>query len=352
MKHVFASLFRTHPLIFTLLVILLFTPLLAVLLPARGNAQEFPHGCAACFPMQKNLSTEPLGVRILPATDCIINYLAEENKKDGIPLTPVPAQTDPVFTKALQSILKDLSAPLRTVLKKQLAGIYLVRNLGSSGFTEEFLDANGQRRAFIALDAAILLQNPANQWATWKENSAFLPSPAAKLKMTLEPDDADTHENAIRFILLHELGHALGYICGAHPAVSGLETASFQDYPFIPLSWQKQDGRIQSRFDGFFPERGQLRFYGAEPKRFHLSDAPELYKKVAKTNFPSLYGSLSIHEDFAESFATYMHVIRGRRPWLVEVTASGQAPVTLFSCFADGGCPGKKQFFDDFFQNP
>ncbi len=334
---------------------LILLPLLllsASLLPHTAYAQQEQSLLAACFPHDKLAGLPPMLSRIQPAPEPVIAYLIKENQNDGIPLIPVPVKPSAVFNEALQSIVADLSPSLRKVLENSLTGIYTVRDLGSSGFTEEYSGADNRRYAFIALDADVLLNRPANLWAAWKENSAFLASPDLSLTMTLETPDKDTVVNAVRFILLHELGHVFGFVCGAHPSLARMDSDSFQAYPFVELSWQKTDGRIRSRFDAFFPERKLLRFYGAGPKVLQLAEAPALYKKVAKTNFPSLYSSLSIHEDFAESFAIYMHTIRARRPWRVEVEAPEQDKIVLESCFQDDRCRDKKAFFDGFFQNP
>ncbi|HYX34116.1 MAG TPA: hypothetical protein VE954_13490, partial [Oligoflexus sp.] len=68
----------------------------------------------------------------------------------------------------------------------KLAGIVLIENLGSSGFSEIIKDEQGRPSAgFIVLDVKAI-DRKANDWATWKENSPFADDPAVTLKAFIE----------------------------------------------------------------------------------------------------------------------------------------------------------------------
>ncbi len=129
----------------------------AGLFAPSAHAQQDRDLLAACFPSKWTAALPPLPTRVQAAPQAVVAYLTRENQQDGIPLVPAAVAPAAVFTDALQSILKDLSPPLRKVLEKHLTGIYTVRDLGSSGFTEEYRSKEKQRYAFIALDADVLL---------------------------------------------------------------------------------------------------------------------------------------------------------------------------------------------------
>lgn len=52
---------------------------------------------------------------------------------------------------------------------------------------------------------------------TWKENTPFKDSASYRLDARIEADSDDNRKNAIQYILLHELGHALTVGTDIHP---------------------------------------------------------------------------------------------------------------------------------------
>ncbi|MFW5733544.1 MAG: hypothetical protein ACOCWR_00630 [Oceanidesulfovibrio sp.] len=318
---------------------------------ADCHAQGAPLLAESYF-MSDNGTLPPLDSRIRPAPEFILRYLAAEHEQGNLPTIPGPAPADPVFEKAFASILSDLSEPLRDLLRERLTGIFLVDDLGCSGYSEEFLGDDGQRLGFIVLSAGALSDKPANEWISWKENSTFQRDADIRLTMAIEEPENDTIDNAVRFIMLHELGHVLGYVGEAHPAFMDITSEPWEDYPFLGLSWEMDNGRVRSRFDNFFPERTQLSFYHIGEETLTISRAPDIYETLRRTNFASLYGAMCIHEDFAESFATYTHVVRGKRPWRIVLAGPEGERAIVRSCWEESRCAGKKAFFDSFFAGP
>src|SRR5690348_10351682 len=77
-----------------------------------------------------------LADRISPAPPEVVEYLVREN----IRATRSP---DAELTKDIASALNNLPAPITKRLRPKLVGIFLVRNLGSSAYTESVIDRAG-----------------------------------------------------------------------------------------------------------------------------------------------------------------------------------------------------------------
>ncbi len=73
---------------------------------------------------------------------------------------------------------------------------------------------------------------------------------------------------------------------------------------------------------------------------------PETFKDLAQSNFPSLYAATQPQEDFAESFAQYVHTVMLGQPWELTLRVNGTIKAQLGACFLDRRCPGKKAYFD------
>ena len=61
------------------------------------------------------------------------------------------------------------------------------------------------------------LKRAANEWATWKESSAFSGNISYRLEAVIEEKESDDRIQAIQYILLHEIGHMVGFAKGGTP---------------------------------------------------------------------------------------------------------------------------------------
>ncbi|MBU2550494.1 MAG: hypothetical protein KKB20_18955 [Proteobacteria bacterium] len=299
----------------------------------------------------------PWPERLRPAPAELIAYLTLENERAGFSERPRPADPSPEFGRALAGIAARLPDPVGRLAATGLVGVFLVDGLGSTGFCETVLDDRGRESfIFIVLDRGLLIKTRANAWATWKENSAFRPDPEAgpDLSLIIETPEGDTPLNAIRYIMLHELGHALGLLSRAHPSWSPDQGPLRLDGPFTRLSWQAgPDGRPVSRFDDVFPERKALRFYGFERAGLSRNQIMDTYDHLSRsTNFASLAAAASLWEDFAESFATWVHVVLDDRPWQVRLERKGRTATVIESCWRKDRCPEKRAFMETWFRDP
>ncbi|MFA7177450.1 MAG: hypothetical protein WC114_09380 [Smithellaceae bacterium] len=288
--------------------------------------------------------------RLHAAPEPLLDYLHLDNRLNGYDTRPQATVADDSFRQDVRQAMAELPGPVREAVKEKLIGIFFVRDLGTTGYTEAVADPQGRPAAgFVVLDVGSLRQT-ANAWATSRENTVFQNDGEGRLQVTLEEAPNDNSKNAIQFILLHEFGHLVSIGERFHP--SWLDEAkpvgAIEDYLFYPLSWRKEkDGSNVSLFEDVFPERRDVRFYGEA--RLKSPQMADVYRRLAMTNFVSLYGATGPFEDFAESFALYVHSVWMKKPYRVQITQSGR-PVFLYeSCWDQPRCAAKRAVLEEWF---
>ncbi|MBC7469468.1 MAG: hypothetical protein H7322_09100 [Ramlibacter sp.] len=66
------------------------------------------------------------------------------------------------------------------------------------------------------------------------------------------------------------------------------------------------------------------------------------YASLEETNFPSLYAATAPGDDFAEAFASYVHVVLLRRPWEIALSQGGKVVKVVRSCWDQPRCAAKR----------
>lgn len=299
----------------------------------------------------RSTPTPQLSQRIHSAPHAMVDYLRKENADAGYTEVPVSASPMPEVKKAFEQIEQILPHNILALAENFLAGVFIVNDLGSTGYSETILDDQGREvKAFIVLDQRALKARTANQWATWRETSFFTQSPeaGATVTQTLEYPQNDTVTQAVSYILLHELGHVLGVASKAHPSWED-RTWAPRDYPFTALSWvSMQSGKSISRFDNIMPNRRRVRFYRFQRASLTSKDIPALYQGLAQSNFPSMYGAINPYDDFAESFASYAHTILAGRPFATSVSYNSTT-LGVDACWNTPRCKAKQRFMEQWF---
>ena len=291
----------------------------------------------------------PLAERIAPAPPKLIQFVALGNVQNGFPDRPTAADPDRAFMQDVRAAFAGLPVEVRRLFHERLVGIYLVDKLGSTGFTDAVLDDKGSQVAgMIVLDAGVLKYHTANGWATWKENTPFKRDERVKLHARIENDADDNRMAAIQYLLLHELGHVLSIGGNIHPPWNRevKATLSAATYPFFDLSWKidKATHKYVSRFDDEFTLRRDVAYYfGA---KLGTDDMVPVYASLEKTNFPSLYAATHPGDDFAEAFASYVHVVLQKRPWEITISRDGQVVKTFKSCWDEARCAAKRKLLE------
>ena len=300
----------------------------------------------------------PLSERIKEAPAELIKKIHIENEFEGFKERPSPVKPPPELFEAMRSIQASMPGNLEAILYERFIGLFAVRELGGTGYAEAIYDSVGNEKyGLIVLDVDVLMKKKANEWATWKENSFFRPKAdgKVKLKAVIEEED-DTVVNAVRYIMLHEMGHILGMISKAHSSWIDwfAKKKISMDYPFQILSWKlTKDSQVISLFDDKFPERKSIRVYSFEKAELTNEQIPVTFDKLQKhTNFPTLHAGQSLWEDFAESFATYFHVVIDKRPWEITIEQEDQPDIVVESCWEQERCKRKKEYMKRWFEDP
>nr|WP_315254492.1 hypothetical protein [uncultured Duganella sp.] len=210
-------------------------------------------------------------------------------------------------------------------LEDSFLGVYFANGVGSSAVTDIVVSPHSAFLGLIVvLDIEALRHDNANAWASWRERSPFDQSASITLEMQIADDDHLLH--AIQFLLLHEIGHALSAGRGFHPDWwAGLpEHGNADDYAFLPLSWQiDQQRRIVPLPGNDFPLRAGVSHYDGAP-RLPAGYITDIYRALKRTNFFTLYSAVSVYEDFAESFACYVHMQLMRKPMAIRIHQHGE----------------------------
>ncbi len=305
----------------------------------------------------KEWSKKPLSQRIGPASKELVEYLRMDNELFDVSEKPVGAEPTPEYFEAFRAIESQLPASVIQLAEERFIGIFVVNDLGTSGYTEAIADKAGEEKyAIIVLDTGVLLSRRANEWATWKENSIFEPTDTSgeRLTLVIESEENNTVVNAIRYILLHELGHALGLISNAHPSWLPSGKPMKVDHPFTKISWKlTEKSKIVSLFEDEFPERKSIRYYAFEKAALSGDQIIDVYAKLQRhTGFSSMQAAVDMWEDFAESFVTYVHVVCEKRPWQIRIERENEPAVTIESCWYEGRCNEKEAFMEKWFKNP
>ena len=292
----------------------------------------------------------PIAERLGPAPVALVEYLQMDNHFNGFVEKPRPSRLADDFLADVRGAIADLPPAVRRAIDDTFAGFWFVDDLGGTGFTDTFIDAAGKPvGAYIVLDAAVLGKFTANAWATWKENTPFKSAEGWKLEARIEEAAGDNRRGAIRYILLHELGHVLSINRDIHPRWDRPpnEVPEGARFPFFDLSWtiDRKQNRYVSKFDGDFPRRSAIVYY--RQPQLAATDMVPAYERLAKTNFPTLYAATSPGDDFAESFVSYVHTVLMKRPWEITLRKDGKVAATYRTCWEEARCAAKRKILED-----
>lgn len=293
---------------------------------------------------------KPVAERLGPAPAELVEFLHLDNAANGFPEKPRASRLSADFLADVRGAIADLPPAVRRVLDSNFAGVWFVDELGGTGYTDTYVDKDDRPvGGFIVLDAAVLAKHRANAWASWKENTPFKPGGGWTLEARIEKDASDDRRGAIRYILLHELGHVLSINRDVHPRWDArpADAPEGARFPFFELSWSidRKADKYVSKFEGAMPMRARVTYYlGA---KLDATDMAPAYDALRKTNFPTLYAATSPGDDFAESFASYVHTVMMGRPWEITLRRDGKVAATYRACWEEPRCAAKRRILED-----
>ena len=124
---------------------------------------------------------------------------------------------------------------------------------------------------------------------------------------------------------------------------------SLATYPFANLSWRSSDdgNKYVSLFDNIFNQRANVVYYfGA---RLGAEEMLPTYSMLETTNFPTLYAATRPGDDFAESFASYVHTVLMKRPFAVRIYVNEKSAKTFDAYWDQARCSEKRKILDHLF---
>ena len=284
--------------------------------------------------------------RIIPAPDVIIDYLRKDNIYNGWEEIPEAARIDPAFHADIISAFVNLPEAVQKHFREYTVAVFLVRQLGGTAYGEVLREYEDIRKGFIVLDVEPL-KRAANEWAAWKENSAFAGNGPYRLEAIIEKKEPADRIHAIQYILLHEIGHMVGFAERAYPNL--LKGGDPEKWSFSKLSWRSSNGDYESRFDDDFEKRKSVRYYRFDDAELRSEDIPGVYQSLVRTDFVSLYAATSMYDDFAETYAMYVHVVVQDRPWTLRIMRGSEKVEEIDRPILERRCSAKKEFLDELF---
>jgi hypothetical protein len=293
----------------------------------------------------------PLQIQVGPAPAELIEYMHLDNAFQGYSERPVPVNEHSPLISEVEEAMASLPRAIRRIAERRLFYIALVRDLGGgTGYMDVVAGADGSAvGGFIVLDEGALSRT-ANAWMSWREGSAFRPGKGWAIEARIESPENDNRVNAIRYILLHELGHVVDAVLGV-TQIGGGNTRNIAGNGFYKLSWTHPPpsqeillpgDTMRSAFDDSWPERENLGFYSFDASLFGLDDVVPVYSWLRETNFPTLYAASSSAEDFGESFVNYVHVVLDGRPFEIRLKKGSQSELLFGSCWEAPRCASKR----------
>lgn len=289
--------------------------------------------------------TDPLEFRVSPPSEALVRYLRDENRRQGFRQVPRAAQTDAALAADIRQAIATMPEPVHRLVAPKLIGIFTVRDLGSTALAEHIKGQDGEwQRGIVSLDIGAI-DKRANTWISWREGSAFRVEPGFGVVGRIADPANDGRVIAIRYILLHEFAHiaSIGetYLPSWDFAPVKGEDCRFE---FVCLSWV--DGGEHSRYDDLLPDRRRIAYYQPTERRLPAASAEGLYRGLAHSDFVSLYGATSPHEDFAEAFANFVHVQLMGLPYRIEVRRNDRTMATAGPCWSEERCAVKRRFIE------
>ena len=295
------------------------------------------------------LSAQPFERRVLPMPMDVLDFMRALNVIQGYSEVPLRAELPADYTADFRAALASLPDVVKKKVSKKLKAVLLAADVGTTGMSDSVVDDQGRPvSAFTVID--VLRTNvKANAWARSKEISPFKQDADETLTAEIEDPPNDTRINAIQYILLHEFGHVLAIGENLHPRWDmPLSTSTHVgDYPFFDFSWTiSADGHLKRRYTETFAGLSRIRFYHQDSSELSSSKMEDVYNRLEKTDFATLYGSTNPFDDFAEAFASYVHTVMMKRPYRIKISKAGKPVKTYGSCWEAPRCAEKRKIIE------
>ncbi|MCE7069086.1 hypothetical protein LZG74_02160 [Dyadobacter sp. CY327] len=224
-------------------------------------------------------------------------------------MKPVNHKLTPAENKKVSNAFALLPPLHQRILKQHLQSISFMDNMPNTALTSP-VDMGGATKMFNITFRASLLDENISEWATWKERTCFKQETDSNYNVRVDGGKMD----AIIYVLMHEATHIVDAVMdiNPHPAEAN---AVVDPTTFTKNVWRLMNVPADPYIDSLLE---QTRFRSGKPVPISL--APEVYAKLAKTPFPSLYGMAAWFEDIAELATIYHLTAKLNQPFYIVVT--------------------------------
>ena len=245
------------------------------------------------FTQEINLAI-PVENRMQNASVNVISWLNSIDSADNYNSYLLTEEEKSLFIDYLQL----LPEKYKQTMGEKVIAIFFIENFKGGGMTFSAFDKDGNIYIILFFNPEIL-HRPISDWINYRDNSYFNED-TQDIKITAE---CSGNYFALLHTLIHEASHV--YDCYYHitpfmePCLKNKNSAANTD--FTKMVWRDYNSPI-TEYD--FPYRNELYSYGLGPAQSNYL-AFDIYKSLANTPFPTLYGSKNWAEDFAESFTWF-----------------------------------------------
>jgi hypothetical protein len=302
------------------------------------------HRAAVLMPEARDFTARPLTSRIYGLTQPLADFLFADNTVAGGKARPIPltlAKTPVELTKLIDA----LPEKIKSHLSRRLVGLYFGSTLGAYSMTDYVFRGLEDRQpmgAFVTVDvsAFIAMASNLNQWMTSREGSIIKTNKQDWIEARLEnkPGDSWLYEYAV----LHELGHVFSIGAPVHPAweVPRWIGEDLSHYPFMGISWLIRGRGYDIKPQADFTGRTLIHYYGQLD--MPANRVSEVYEGLSKSPFPTLMAATNPFDDFADSFASYVHTVILKKPFELRVHHGGKVVKVVKSCWDEPRCAAKR----------
>jgi hypothetical protein len=250
----------------------------------------------------KNYSFNPASTLISRVTEApvfVLKHLRELDSRESY-TSYIPGKREIEIIRQYLNLLPELS---KAVLRERLIAIYFINNFHGSGLTDWVIDEKGEFYTYMVFNPDTFKYN-ISKWLTYRENSCYKRD-SRDISISV---DCGTRFNGFLYALLHESTHAVDYVKNITPYVEEslkrIGQYRGESTLFTRGTW-KEINKPENSYE--FPPRESITFYEFKGPRINISESIGTYRKLLKTPFVSLYGSLSWAEDIAE-FVFFHHL--------------------------------------------
>ncbi|GAB3319960.1 hypothetical protein GCM10027299_13150 [Larkinella ripae] len=195
------------------------------------------------------------------------------------------------------------------MLQQHLHSISFMDNMPNTALTSP-VDSGRVPKQFNITFRAGLLDETISEWASKKENTCFEQAGDARYTLRVEGGDLD----ALIYVLMHEATHLVDAVLELTPHPSERQ-AVVEPTPFTKKVWRTMNTPDPQYLDSLLE---QTRFRSGQT--VPISQAADVYRKLAQTPYPSLYAMAAWFEDIAELATIHHLTTRLNQPFYVVVT--------------------------------